>query len=124
MLIDAFGKIQSAEEWSADPMCRCTAELIVARIKAGMRPELAISAPLSDTERPKFRTPVKVAGKHSRYHGVTWDKNRRKWKAQAKHAGLVKPKFLGYHDDEIAAARAYDAFVKVAHGANAVLNLR
>jgi hypothetical protein len=41
----------------------------------------------------------------SRYHGVGWDKRRRKWYARIKVVG--RPKFLGYFICELAARDAY-----------------
>jgi hypothetical protein len=56
----------------------------------------------------------------SKYRGVYWFKERRKWASQI----LVnkKNKGLGYYDDEEEAARAYDAAAREYHGEFAELN--
>ena len=51
--------------------------------------------------------------------GVTWDKRRKKWRVQIRVDG--KTKSFGSFPDEIAAARAYDAFV-IAKKLNKPLN--
>jgi len=43
---------------------------------------------------------------YSRFKGVTFDKAMRKWKAYYRFKG--RPHHLGYFDDEVEAARAYD----------------
>ena len=44
--------------------------------------------------------------RRSKYVGVTWDKQNKKWKAQIRIDG--KKKGLGYYHDEKEAARMYD----------------
>jgi hypothetical protein len=56
----------------------------------------------------------------SQYKGVMRDKRRSKWQAMI---GYNRKKiFIGYFDDEEAAARAYDAKAKELHGQYAALN--
>ena len=55
----------------------------------------------------------------SRFVGVSWNKREKKWQVQVTDMG--KKKFLGYYDDETAAARAFDAYV-IANKINADLN--
>ena len=45
-------------------------------------------------------------GKQSKFRGVCWDKSKPKWMASIKIE--ARPKFLGYFDNEEAAARKYD----------------
>jgi hypothetical protein len=45
----------------------------------------------------------------SRFFGVGWDKQSKKWRVQALVEG--KKKHIGYYDDETAAALAFDAYV-------------
>ena len=44
--------------------------------------------------------------KKSRFHGVWWDKKARKWRARIFKGGARQ--HLGFFDDEVAAAQAYD----------------
>lgn len=48
----------------------------------------------------------KRAKASSRYRGVSWNKDKNKWRAEIKHLG--KRKMLGYFTSEIEAAKAYD----------------
>lgn len=56
----------------------------------------------------------------SGYKGVTWDKRDRRWLAQISVQG--RPRYLGYHDDVEAAARAYDQAAIEAWGEFACIN--
>jgi hypothetical protein len=63
----------------------------------------------------------KLSGKFSsRYKGVSWNKNYKKWEA-CLTCNKVKT-ILGYFDNEIAAARAYDVKAKTLFKEYAVLN--
>ena len=55
----------------------------------------------------------------SRFLGVCWRKQTKKWEVRATDKG--KQKHLGYYDDETAAARAFDAYV-IANKINTDLN--
>lgn len=58
----------------------------------------------------------------SQYRGVTWHKNIKKWQA---HIGVkYKQINIGYFDNEIEAAKAYDELAKKHHGEFAVLNFK
>jgi hypothetical protein len=58
----------------------------------------------------------------SQYKGVTWFKKDKKWQARIVYKG--KRIFIGYFDDEKAAARAYDAKARELFGDYAALNFR
>lgn len=57
----------------------------------------------------------------SGYTGVHWSNDHYKWKAEIIYKGVRY--FLGYHEDILDAARAYDKKVYELHGSDADLNL-
>ena len=57
---------------------------------------------------------------HSRFKGVNWNKDQQKWAARI--CFNRKTKFIGYFNDEIEAAKAYDNAALKYHGEFAVLN--
>jgi hypothetical protein len=73
------------------------------------------------THTQNARNKVKNNKKYcSIYKGVSWNKLRKKWFAliRANHGRV----FLGYFDDQIEAAKAYDEAAKKYHGQFACLN--
>jgi len=56
----------------------------------------------------------------SRYKGVSWDKDNNKWAATIRVEG--KCRRIGFFEDEISAARAYDAAAKKHRGEYALVN--
>ncbi len=56
----------------------------------------------------------------SKYKGVSWNKHKKKWSVWIRYDG--KSKFIGFFDNEIEAAKAYDEVAKKHHGEFAVLN--
>lgn len=59
-------------------------------------------------------------GKISKFKGVNWDKNLKKWKSRC--SLNRKQYYLGLFEDEIDAARAYNIKAKELHGEYAYLN--
>lgn len=64
--------------------------------------------------------PKTSAKRSSIYKGVCWHKRKNKWIAMC--AINSRNKFLGYFDDEIEAAKAYDLSAKELHGEFAKTN--
>ena len=60
-----------------------------------------------------FNTRIRVSNT-SGYKGVSWDKEKQKWKAQATIRG--KATALGYFETALLASAAYNTFVKDNHG--------
>ena len=56
----------------------------------------------------------------SRFKGVSWNRSKEKWSARINFDGIQKN--IGYFDNEIDAAKAYDSAAKKFHGDFAVLN--
>jgi hypothetical protein len=65
------------------------------------------------------RRTSKVTGR-SKYRGVSWSKEKKKWSAQIHSGG--KCKFAGYFEDEVEAAKAYDSAARKYHGEFAFTN--
>ena len=66
--------------------------------------------------------PGRLNGKTSRFHGVDFCKRSRKWRARIKVAGEPTARNLGYFDEEIDAAEAYNVAAAEAYGEHAHLN--
>ncbi len=61
-----------------------------------------------------------IKSKSSKYTGVSWQKQSKKWMVQIRYKG--RRIFLGLLEDEIQAAKAYDKAAKIYHGEFASLN--
>ena len=61
-----------------------------------------------------------VSTDSSKYKGVAWNKEVKKWRVILGYKG--ERKFLGYFEDEKTAAKAYDRAAENYHGEFAVLN--
>jgi hypothetical protein len=58
----------------------------------------------------------------SKYKGVSWNRYKKKWSVQIRYDG--RSKFIGFFDDQIEAAKAYDKAAKKHQGEFAVLNFK
>jgi hypothetical protein len=63
---------------------------------------------------------IKRKDSSSKYKGVAWKEDRKKWRARLHFNGKLI--FLGYFKDEIQAAKAYDQAAKKYYGQFACLN--
>ena len=60
--------------------------------------------------------------KKSRFVGVNWNRQMKKWRVAVSDQG--KRKHVGYFEDKIEAAKAYDRAAMKYHGEFAILNFR
>ena len=65
---------------------------------------------------------IKRKGLSSKYKGVAWKKEKKKWRVQMHFNGKLI--FLGYFKDEIQAAKEYDKAAKKYYGEFAFLNFK
>jgi hypothetical protein len=71
-------------------------------------------------EQNSWNQRKKLGNYTSRYKGVHFSKNMRRWEARLVYKGKEIP--IGYFDDEVSAARAYDAKATELYGEYAALN--
>lgn len=91
----AFGLTLTLEQWVQKPFCRIGIRELRQRLLAGVPADKAITEPPTHGKR------------ESRFKGVSWHVNHGVWIAQIRIANKVK--FLGNFDDDVLAAKAYDA---------------
>jgi hypothetical protein len=117
--LTAWGVQKTYAEWAKSPQCFVDEQELRHRIKAGIRPEVAITSPLLPAPRDRrieqrpyeerlteLTNPgPKNKKRHSRYIGVS--KRGSMWYAQIR-VTPYKVQYLGDFLDEIAAAVAYD----------------
>lgn len=72
------------------------------------------------TNLQNTRNQKPLIGRSSKYKGVCWDKQHKKWMAYIMVNG--KQTYLGYFDDEILAAQTYNLAAKMHFGEFAWLN--
>lgn len=77
------------------------------------------STPKHQANNRKCHIKMKKAGLTSKYKGVSWSKTMNKWHARLYHK---KPYLLGYFDNEIDAAIAYNNKAIELYGSSAELN--
>lgn len=82
--------------------------------------EFTAAAAVENTVTQETTESVPVHRGTSRYLGVSWDRRKGRWFSQIQIRG--NRKFLGYYEDELAAARAYDSAAVKLHGPAAALN--
>jgi len=75
---------------------------------------------LATRQQNKCNSRPRLRGGTSRYKGVFWAKDRKKWRASVSFNG--KTKYLGGFDNEIEAAKVRDVAAKKYHGQFAWLN--
>lgn len=91
--INAFGLSLTPTEWTKKSFCQVSANEIRERIRKGMSPSDAIT---TKPARPGL----------TRFRGVSYHKNNRRWVAQIKVNGKVE--FLGNFISDVDAAEAFD----------------
>lgn len=79
--------------------------------------EFAVLNDVEEIEESEWRKNEYIPKFYSNYYGVTYDKRGNKWVARTWHEN--KRIDIGYFDDEIEAARAYDKKVKELKGEKA-----
>jgi hypothetical protein len=107
-LLTAFGETKNIRQWAKDKRCTVHERTIHGRLKIGFSPEAAIS------QKPKF------SGNTSKYRGVSWDKENKKWIVRIKIN--YKDKYLGEFSSERAAAERYNSYAYMCLGNKAKLN--
>lgn len=76
--------------------------------------------PATSAENNRNRRKSTKRKYHSRFKGVSWNKDQKKWSARILFNH--NKKFIGYFEDETEAAKAYDEAAKLYHKEFAVLN--
>ena len=76
--------------------------------------------PATHAQNRLNRPYIKPKASLSKYNGVSWRKNRKKWQVQIRFNG--KNKTIGYFHNETKAAKAYDEAARLHHGDFAVTN--
>jgi hypothetical protein len=74
------------------------------------------------TELQNHHNIPKLPNCSSKYKGVSWSKNARKWEARIRIPDIRKRENLGYFINEIEAAKAYNEKALIYFGEFAVLN--
>ena len=76
--------------------------------------------PATQAQNARNRRKRSTSKVHSKYKGLTWYKSQKRWAVRI----MVdrKSKFIGYFDNELDAAKAYDMAAKKYHGQFAGLN--
>lgn len=76
--------------------------------------------PATSAENNRNRRKSTKRKYHSRFKGVSWNKDQKKWSARILFN--YDNKFIGYFENETEAAKAYDEAAKFYHKDFAVLN--
>jgi hypothetical protein len=86
----------------------------------GLDNRIANLRPATRAQNNYNRLIIKRKDSSSKYKGVAWKEDRKKWRARLHFNGKLI--FLGYFKDEIQAAKAYDQAAKKYYGQFAYLN--
>ncbi len=78
--------------------------------------------PATQAQNARNRRKVHRDNYHSKYKGLTWYKSQNRWAVRIMVDN--KSKFIGYFDNELDAAKAYDTAAKKYHGQFASLNFQ
>lgn len=76
--------------------------------------------PATQAQNARNRRKARRGNVHSKYKGLTWYKSQKRWAVRI--MADRKSRFIGYFDDELDAARAYDQAARKYHGRFASLN--
>jgi hypothetical protein len=107
--------------WMHREIIRLPRHLVVDHINHdGMDNRKANLRPATRAQNNYNRLIIKRKGSSSKYKGIAWKKENKKWQAQIHFNGECI--FLGYFKDEIKAAKAYDEAAKKYYGQFAYLN--
>jgi hypothetical protein len=107
-------------DWSRQPECRVPLLTLLGRLNAGVEPAQALRRTV------RCRRPRRERGAHkqSAYRGVSWHRASGLWLARVYDPDLQKVFPVGYFEDELDAAKAYDRSARERLGRSAKLNFR
>jgi hypothetical protein len=116
--LEAFGRTQTTLDWSRSPSCRVPLLTLLDRLNDGWDPRRAMGY------KPRGKQPGRQRGidKKSSYRGVSWHRASGLWLARVYDPDTQRTHQVGYFEDELDAARAYDQSARERLGRSAKLN--